>query len=1002
VPNLPQCRTYLGWLSSLFKPYLTTCASPAAVTTSLILGGILVSGCGDGDGLLLPSEGAAASIEVLLGNGQSGKVGEPLADLLVVEVTDTRGVPVEGAPVTFELTSAGPGADIIPRFATTDANGQASARIVLGTTIGRQTGEARVAVESGTIAPRVSFTATALSENASTMAPIAGEDQTGHVSAPLDERLVVQVTDEFGNPSEGVPIRWEAVGGGTVSDTETVTDDQGRASVERVSGPAIGQQTTVASSEGLAGSPVTFVHTALAGDASRLIIVSGDNQSGQVGSELSAELVVRLIDGDGNGVPNTPVAWVVAVGGGSVTPGDSNTDEEGRTSARWTLGTSPGANRLDAVVSGVGVVSFDATAGAGAPASLSIVTQPAISARNGERLARQPVIQLRDAAGNPLAQAGVPVSAALGSGAGSLTGTRQRNTDANGRAVFADLAISGGPGRYTLVFASAGYSSVTSSNIELRQIATVTAITGDFPDPSPPGSAFTVQFRVTSDGPSPDGSVTVTDGVESCTGALVGGGGSCQLSLSTSGDRTLRATYSGAPGFGGSSDTETHRVQVAPPQNRAPSADFTWRCENLSCQFADGSRDEDGSINGWSWNFGDGSGTATTKDPTHAFPSAGTYAVTLTVTDNSGGTDGASANVTVQAAPPPSAGNQPPTAALTVDCRELKCRFSSRGSDDFDGRIDRTLWDFGDGSQSADRNPDYEYASAGSYTVTLAVTDDDGATNAVSQLVTVTGPPPSPENQAPRPEFTFRCDELKCDFDDQSSDSDGKIQSRLWSFGDGGTSDEGRPKHEYAGPGTYQVTLTVTDDDGASGSVTHSLSVAVKPAPNQSPTAAFDGGCDGLTCSFTSTASNDPDGGIASRSWDFGDGTGSNEVNPVHSYGAPGGYTVVLTVTDVDGATDTETQQVSVAAPPSPNQPPEAAFSANCSDLTCSFASDESRDEDGSIASSSWIFGDGTGSEEPSPSHTYPAAGTYSVTLTVTDDEGASSQVVHEVTVLQP
>jgi hypothetical protein len=240
--------------------------------------------------------------------------------------------------------------------------------------------------------------------------------------------------------------------------------------VERVLGPAAGQQATVATSEGLAGSPVTFVHTALAGNAARLSIVSGDDQTGQVGSQLPAELVVSLIDGDGNGVPNTAVAWVVATGGGSATPASSNTDGDGRASARWTLGGTPGANRLDAVVSGVGVASFDATATAGTPAALSIVTQPSASARNGVGLERQPVIQLRDAGGNAVARQGIQVSAAIGAGSGSLTGTRQRLTDGNGRATFTDLAISGPPGRYSLVFSSSGYSSVTSDGIDLRAI----------------------------------------------------------------------------------------------------------------------------------------------------------------------------------------------------------------------------------------------------------------------------------------------------------------------------------------------------------------------------------------------------------------------------------------------------------------------------------------------------------------------------------------------------
>jgi VCBS repeat-containing protein len=698
--------------------------SPTRAGRWFTAAGLLLLACNGGDSLLLPSEGQPATIEVLRGDRQSGKVGEPLAGPLVVEVTDTRSRPVEGATVTFVLTSGGPGADVVPHTATTDADGQASAQIVLGTTIGQQTGEARVAVGAGTVPRKTTFTAMAVSENANNLAAVAGEDQTGHVSAPLAQRLVVQVTDAFGNPIAGVPISWEAEGGGTVSDATVNTDDQGRASVERVLGPATGQQTTVATSEGLAGSPVTFVHTALAGDASHLAVVSGDNQTGQVGHQLPAELVVRLIDGDGNGVPNTAVAWVVATGGGSVTPTNSNTDSDGRASARWTLGGSPGPNRLDAVVSGVGVATFNATAGAGAPAVLSIVTQPSSSARNGLRLERQPVLQLRDADGNAVSRAGIQVSAALGAGSGDLTGTRQRSTDANGRATFTDLAIAGS-GSHTLVFSSSGYASTTSSDIEVGSVSTTTTITSDTPDPSTSGSAFTVAFGVTSSGPTPTGSVTITvsDGVVSCTGTLSGGAGSCQLILTRTGDRTLRAEYSGGPGFDPSSDTEGHRVDEAGPANRAPHADYHSHCDGLTCQFTDASSDPDGQVTAWSWDFGDGSTASTQQNPLHTYPGDGTYTVTLTATDNDGAADAAAASVTVQAPK-----NKAPHAEFEVACpnQDLTCTFTDKSSDD-DGNVVSWHWDFGDGQSSTDQSPSHTYAAPGTYHVTLTVTDNGGA-----------------------------------------------------------------------------------------------------------------------------------------------------------------------------------------------------------------------------------------------------------------------------------
>src|SRR5439155_19864341 len=101
---------------------------------------------------------------------------------------------------------------------------------------------------------------------------------------------------------------------------------------------------------------------------------------------------------------------------------------------------------------------------------------------------------------------------------------------------------------------------------------------------------------------------------------------------------------------------------------------------------------------------------------------------------------------------------------------------------------------------------------------------------------------------------------LTCTFTSTSSDPDGTIASYSWTFGDGGTSTAQNPSHPYAAGGSYTVTLTVTDNQGAT-SAPFSRTVAVSPT-NQPPVANFTFSCAGLTCTFTSTSS-DPDGTIA-------------------------------------------------------------------------------------------------------------------------------------------
>jgi PKD repeat protein len=148
-------------------------------------------------------------------------------------------------------------------------------------------------------------------------------------------------------------------------------------------------------------------------------------------------------------------------------------------------------------------------------------------------------------------------------------------------------------------------------------------------------------------------------------------------------------------------------------------------------------------------------------------------------------------------------------------------------------------------------------------------------------------------------------------FTDASSDSDGSIVSRSWNFGDGTTSTATNPSKTYAAAGTYNVQLTVTDNGGLTGSMTKQVAVT---ASNAAPTANFSFTTNGLTANFTD-ASSDSDGSIVSRSWNFGDGTASTSTNPSKTYAAAGTYTVQLTVTDDDGASNSTSKQVTVSAP---------------------------------------------------------------------------------------
>ena len=237
-----------------------------------------------------------------------------------------------------------------------------------------------------------------------------------------------------------------------------------------------------------------------------------------------------------------------------------------------------------------------------------------------------------------------------------------------------------------------------------------------------------------------------------------------------------------------------------------------------------------------------------------------------------------------------------------------------------------------------------------------------------------------------------------------SSDNDGTISSYAWNFGDGTTSSGMTRYHQFAAPGTYTVVLTVTDNDGATNTVSHTVQVGTT---NQPPTAAFDftpaSPSVGEWVRFDGSSSFDGDGSIASYSWNFGDGsaTGSGAV-VYHKFNAAGTYNVVLTVVDNDGASDTQSHALQVGPT---NQPPVAAF--NYSPLAPAVGENIilnaslSYDSDGTISSYAWDLDNNgtTDATNQAISVTYYDVGPHPVRLTVTDNNGLSSSTTQVINV---
>ncbi len=313
---------------------------------------------------------------------------------------------------------------------------------------------------------------------------------------------------------------------------------------------------------------------------------------------------------------------------------------------------------------------------------------------------------------------------------------------------------------------------------------------------------------------------------------------------------------------------------------------------------ASASRDPDGSIVAYAWDFGDGASDAG-KVVTHAFGSYGSYNVTLVLTDIDNLTTTAIRPVHVLAPPMASFVASPPSpdAGAVVS-------FNASSSSDADGTIVSYEWDFGDTSTASGMIVAHVYGVAGSYLVSLSlvVTDSDGVPEAASHSLVV-----GPTNQPPVASFTatpahvLPGDVVRFDAS-ASSDPEGPIVSYAWGFGDGGSAVGAVVSHVYSAKGTYVVTLTVEDTDGATNQRSTPIVVSNRAPVIQSVAPLGDEVTVPLGAGSTfRVAAADPDGDPLSITWRLG---GDVVATGVASFAIPASQAGVfhLNVTVSDGS----------------------------------------------------------------------------------------------------
>ncbi len=365
------------------------------------------------------------------------------------------------------------------------------------------------------------------------------------------------------------------------------------------------------------------------------------------------------------------------------------------------------------------------------------------------------------------------------------------------------------------------------------------------------------------------------------------------------------------------------------------------------------------------------------------------HTIALRVTDAEGSSQIATTTLTII--------NNDPTITMgpnvTID-EGLLLAFSAGVFDSGSGDTHTYLWDFGDGqTASGTLTPSHAYADNGDYTVRLTVTDDDGGTSSATVVVTV-------QNVAPTitmgPDVTIDEGSMLALSASVFDPGGGDTHTYLWDFGDGQTaSGTLTPSHAYVDNGDYTVRLTVTDDDGGASSATLLVTVRnVAPTVTMGPDMTVEEGS-----MFTLSASVfDPGSGDThTYLWDFGDGhTASGTLTPSHAYADNGDYTVRLTVTDDDGGQDEVEITITVDnVAPIPSIVSVLPAREGMNTIVSSVVEPAGAND---TLTYTWDFGNGdvvSGVGLSQIERFFEGDGSYSVTLTVADEDGGSNHVTH-------
>ena len=352
----------------------------------------------------------ASAIALVAGTNQRTLAGRQLAQAIVVRATNRRGGPASGKRVTFKV-GEGEGS-VEPASAVTDADGRARASWTLGNDPGRQTLFA--SVENVDSALPIIAEADPVASNTRVVALV--EKLSARAGEQLPDSVAIRVTDSTGRVLSDVPVRWTVTDGGIVSDPSTRTDSLGVATVRWTLAKKTGTQrlrAQVGLGPGLGIPPVTITASALAGAASSVVVVAGDNQKAAAGNKLPKSLVFRVLDANGSGVGGAMVT--LSPSGGEVADSALTTDSTGVARTSWTLGHSAGDYSLAIHVEGLKkLLKVTAKANPAAAANLAFDDVPPERKARDSGKTKKLYALVTDVYGNPVPNARVSFSVKSG------------------------------------------------------------------------------------------------------------------------------------------------------------------------------------------------------------------------------------------------------------------------------------------------------------------------------------------------------------------------------------------------------------------------------------------------------------------------------------------------------------------------------------------------------------------------------------------------------------